>query len=140
MGVSGSIIICIIPRLQDIGLEKYTAVAVPELGVTRGGEGVNKIPDLLNVPYIFVGVCGCIVLCYFIIVCSIVYSYFMPVCSIVKTITPRCRGRPDARGRRPSAPCCPTLLVKYLAANGVAVDDAVLLQNRKFHQICSISV
>ena len=26
----------------------------------------------------------------------IVYSYFMPVCSIVKTITPRCRGRPDA--------------------------------------------
>ena len=25
----------------------------------------------------------------------IVYSYFMPVCSIVKTITPRCRGRPD---------------------------------------------
>ena len=24
------------------------------------------------------------------------YSYFMPVCSIVKTITPRCRGRPDA--------------------------------------------
>ena len=27
---------------------------------------------------------------------GIVYSYFMPVCSIVKTITPRCRGRPDA--------------------------------------------
>ena len=27
---------------------------------------------------------------------NIVYSYFMPVCSIVKTITPRCRGRPDA--------------------------------------------
>ena len=27
---------------------------------------------------------------------SILYSYFMPVCSIVKTITPRCRGRPDA--------------------------------------------
>ena len=26
----------------------------------------------------------------------IVYSYFMPVCSIVKTITPRCRGRPSA--------------------------------------------
>ena len=26
----------------------------------------------------------------------IVYSYFMPVCSIVKTITPRCRGGPDA--------------------------------------------
>ena len=26
----------------------------------------------------------------------LVYSYFMPVCSIVKTITPRCRGRPDA--------------------------------------------
>ena len=26
----------------------------------------------------------------------IVYSYFMPVCRIVKTITPRCRGRPDA--------------------------------------------
>ena len=26
----------------------------------------------------------------------ILYSYFMPVCSIVKTITPRCRGRPDA--------------------------------------------
>ena len=25
-----------------------------------------------------------------------VFSYFMPVCSIVKTITPRCRGRPDA--------------------------------------------
>ena len=25
-----------------------------------------------------------------------VYSYLMPVCSIVKTITPRCRGRPDA--------------------------------------------
>ena len=25
-----------------------------------------------------------------------VYSYFMPVCSIVKTITPRCRGQPDA--------------------------------------------
>ena len=24
------------------------------------------------------------------------YSYFMPVCSIVKTITPRCRGPPDA--------------------------------------------
>ena len=27
---------------------------------------------------------------------SILYSYFMPVYSIVKTITPRCRGRPDA--------------------------------------------
>ena len=27
---------------------------------------------------------------------AIVYCYFMPVCSIVKTITPRCRGRPDA--------------------------------------------
>ena len=26
----------------------------------------------------------------------ILYIYFMPVCSIVKTITPRCRGRPDA--------------------------------------------
>ena len=26
----------------------------------------------------------------------ILYSYFMPVCSIVKTIIPRCRGRPDA--------------------------------------------
>ena len=26
----------------------------------------------------------------------ILYSYFMPVCSIVKTITLRCRGRPDA--------------------------------------------
>ena len=26
----------------------------------------------------------------------IVYSYLMPVCSIVKTITPRCRGQPDA--------------------------------------------
>ena len=26
----------------------------------------------------------------------IVYSDFMPVCSIVKTITPRCHGRPDA--------------------------------------------
>ena len=26
----------------------------------------------------------------------ILYSYFMPVCSIVKTITPSCRGRPDA--------------------------------------------
>ena len=27
---------------------------------------------------------------------DILYSYFMPVCSIVKTITLRCRGRPDA--------------------------------------------
>ena len=27
---------------------------------------------------------------------DIVYSYVMPVCSIVKTITPMCRGRPDA--------------------------------------------
>ena len=27
---------------------------------------------------------------------SIIYSYVMPVCSIVQTITPRCRGRPDA--------------------------------------------
>ena len=27
---------------------------------------------------------------------GILYSYCMPVCSIVKTITPRCRGRPDA--------------------------------------------
>ena len=39
--------------------------------------------------------------------CTAQYSYFMPVCSIVKTITPRCRGRPDAlfiaQGRRPSA-------------------------------------
>ena len=26
----------------------------------------------------------------------ILYSYFMAVCSIVKTITPRCCGRPDA--------------------------------------------
>ena len=26
----------------------------------------------------------------------LVYSYVMPVCSIVKTITTRCRGRPDA--------------------------------------------
>ena len=25
-----------------------------------------------------------------------VYSYFMPVCSILKTITPKCCGRPDA--------------------------------------------
>ena len=25
-----------------------------------------------------------------------VYRYFMAVCSIVKTITPRCHGRPDA--------------------------------------------
>ena len=33
---------------------------------------------------------------YFMPVSCIVYSYFMPVCSIVKTITPRCRGRPDA--------------------------------------------
>ena len=27
---------------------------------------------------------------------DIIYSYFVPVCSIVKTITPRCCGRPDA--------------------------------------------
>ena len=27
---------------------------------------------------------------------EIVHSFFMPVCSIGKTITPRCRGRPDA--------------------------------------------
>ena len=27
---------------------------------------------------------------------TLVYNYFMPACSIVKTITPRCRGRPDA--------------------------------------------
>ena len=27
---------------------------------------------------------------------DIVYSYCMPVCSIVKTVTPRCNGRPDA--------------------------------------------
>ena len=27
---------------------------------------------------------------------DILYSYFMPVCSIVKSITLRCRGRPDA--------------------------------------------
>ena len=27
---------------------------------------------------------------------GILDSYFMPVCSIVKTITPRCRGRPEA--------------------------------------------
>ena len=26
----------------------------------------------------------------------LLYSYFMPVCSIIKTITPRCRGQPDA--------------------------------------------
>ena len=31
-----------------------------------------------------------------VIIFSILYSYFMPVCSIVKTIAPRCRGRPDA--------------------------------------------
>ena len=30
------------------------------------------------------------------ITCAILYSYFMPVCSIVKTITPKCHGRPDA--------------------------------------------
>ena len=35
----------------------------------------------------------------------------------------------------------PTHLMKYLAVlNGVAVDDAVLLQNRIFHLICSILV
>ena len=36
----------------------------------------------------------------------LLYSYFMPVCSIVKTITPRCRGRPDSQlheAERPSA-------------------------------------
>ena len=27
---------------------------------------------------------------------KILYSYFMPACSIVKTITPRCCGRPGA--------------------------------------------
>ena len=27
---------------------------------------------------------------------QLIYSCFMPVCSTVKTITPRCRGRPDA--------------------------------------------
>ena len=27
---------------------------------------------------------------------ELLYSYFMPVCSIVKTITPRCRRRPDS--------------------------------------------
>ena len=27
---------------------------------------------------------------------KLLYSYTMPVCGIVKTITPRCRGRPDA--------------------------------------------
>ena len=32
---------------------------------------------------------------------EILYNDLMPVCSIIKTITPRCRGRPDAR--RPSA-------------------------------------
>ena len=26
----------------------------------------------------------------------VLYRYFMHVCSIVQTITPRCRGRPDA--------------------------------------------
>ena len=26
----------------------------------------------------------------------VLYSYSIPVCSIVKTITQRCRGRPDA--------------------------------------------
>ena len=26
----------------------------------------------------------------------ILYSYLMPNCSIVKSITPKCRGRPDA--------------------------------------------
>ena len=43
----------------------------------------------------FMPVCS-IVYSYFMPVCSIVYSNFMPVCSIVKTITPGCRGRPDA--------------------------------------------
>ena len=82
----------------------------------------------------------------------------MPVCSIVKTITPRCRGRPDAllheaegrvqycirlstvpRGntfdyttnRHEICGYYPTNLMKYLAAfleDGVAVDDVVLLQ------------
>ena len=32
----------------------------------------------------------------FINIGTILYSYLMPVCSIVKTITPRCRGRPNA--------------------------------------------
>ena len=33
----------------------------------------------------------------------ILYSYFMPFCSKVKTITPRCSGRPDDYYTRPSA-------------------------------------
>ena len=40
----------------------------------------------------------CVIVCHCIniVAVAILYSYFMPVCSIVKTITPRCRGRPDA--------------------------------------------
>ena len=33
---------------------------------------------------------------YFSVEHVILYSYFMPVCSIDKTVTPRCRGLPDA--------------------------------------------
>ena len=36
---------------------------------------------------------------------ALLYSYFMPVCRIVKTITPRCRGRPDALLHEAAALC-----------------------------------
>ena len=76
---------------------------------------------------------------------EILYSYFMPVCSIVKTFTPRCRGRPDALLHEAYEitvllPNPFDEILKQRSLNGVAVDDAVLLQNGKFHQICSILV
>ena len=73
----------------------------------------------------------------------------MPVCSIVQTITPRCRGRPDAllheytSNRHEITVLLPNPFDEILSSgflNGVALKDAVLLRNRKLHEICSILV
>ena len=99
----------------------------------------------------------------------ILHTYFMPVCSIVKLL-PRCAvdnlmhfcTRPKVECNSASGRARYRGLIVWLyykkalnsrfntqpiwrnteqrSLNGVAIDDAVLLQNRKFHQICSILV
>ena len=93
----------------------------------------------------------------------------MLVCSIVKIIILRCRGRRDALLHEAFASCNSAsrrpryrgviIWLSYKQAwnncfitkpiwwntmqrslNGIAIDDAVLLQNRNFHQICLIFV
>ena len=71
--------------VTEVHINNAIVLLRPPSNMSKDFGDLKITSDLLAVLYSF-----------FMPVCSIVYSYFMPVCSIVKTITPRCRGRPDA--------------------------------------------